>query len=132
VKTPRNPPAVFPPLAAYTHQIELNGDERLLVLSGQVGIDTEGDVPDDPIAQLELALENVGRNLEAAGMDWGDLVKLTLYFVGEVNLDQWRAVMTAQLGDHRPCMTLLYVASLARRAFKVELDAWASKGPGEG
>ncbi|HEX9417141.1 MAG TPA: RidA family protein [Gaiellaceae bacterium] len=130
MKTFRDPPDVFPPLAAYTHQVELSGDERLLALSGQVGIDTEGNVPDDPIAQLELALENVGRNLVAAGMDWGDLVKLTLYFVGEVDAERRRAAISAKLGDHRPCMTLLYVASLATPAFKVELDAWASRSPG--
>ena len=126
-KTFRDPPEVFPPLAAYTHQIELSPDERLLVLSGQVGIDTEGNVPEDAIAQLKLALENVERNLAAAGMGWGDLVKLTLYFVGEVDADRRRSAVSAKLGDHRPCMTLLYVAALATQAFKVELDAWASR-----
>ncbi len=127
MKTPRNPPDVYPPLAAYTHQIEISGDERLLVLSGQVGIDTEGNIPDDPIAQLELALENVQRNLAAAGMEWGDVVKLTLYFAGDLHMDQWRRVMAERLGDHRPCMTLLFVASLATPALRVELDAWASR-----
>jgi enamine deaminase RidA (YjgF/YER057c/UK114 family) len=129
VKTQRDPVDVFPPLADYSHQIELSGDERLLVLSGQVGIDTEGDIPHDPIAQLELALENVRRNLAAARMDWGDLVKLTIYLVGEWDAEERRRVMAERLGDHRPCMTLVYVASLATPALKVELDGWASRAP---
>ncbi|HEX6569434.1 MAG TPA: Rid family hydrolase [Acidimicrobiales bacterium] len=126
MKHPRNPTTVHPPAAAYTHQIEISGDERLLVLSGQLGMRPDGVVPDDPIQQLDEALTNVERNLATAGMGVGDLVKLTFYLVGDVDLDRWREVLTTRLGEHRPCMTLLFVAGLARPAFRIELDAWAS------
>jgi enamine deaminase RidA (YjgF/YER057c/UK114 family) len=70
---------IHAPLASYSHQIELRGPERLLVLSGQVGVALDGRLADDPAEQLELALDNVLRKLEAAAMDAGHLVKLTLY-----------------------------------------------------
>lgn len=41
-------------------------------------------MPDDPIAQLEIALDNLLRNLHAAAMDVHDLVKLTFYLVGDI------------------------------------------------
>src|SRR4051794_27590468 len=79
MKTRRNPETVHAPLAPYAHQIEIAAPERLLVLSGQLGMALDGSVPDDAADQLELALDNVLRNVEAAGMTSSDLVKLTLY-----------------------------------------------------
>ena len=40
----------------------------MLVLSGQIGMTSDGQLPDDAVDQLRLALENVLRNLEAADM----------------------------------------------------------------
>jgi 2-iminobutanoate/2-iminopropanoate deaminase len=127
VKEFRNPPDVHPPIAAYTHQIEIKGSERLLILSGQIGRRADGVVPEDPIEQLDVALENLQRNLQAANMEVADLVKLTFYLVGQMDAERRRDVIAARLHGHRPCMTLLFVASLAGPAYKVELDAWASR-----
>ena len=55
MKKYRNPLNVHQPLAAYTHQKEIQGPERLLILSGQVGRTMDGAVPDDPVQQLEVA-----------------------------------------------------------------------------
>ena len=123
----RNPPDVHEPLAGYTHQIEIGGPERLLVLSGQVGKKEDGTIPEDPLEQLEIATHNLGRNLRAANMSMEDIVKLTLYLVGDMDVGRRREVIAAGLGDHKPCMTLLYVAALAAPIYKVEIDAWASR-----
>ncbi len=127
MKEYRNPANVHQPIAAYTHQIELSGPERLLFLSGQVGRTVDGTVPDDPIEQLDLALENLERNLQAAAMGVPDIVKLTFYLVGEMDAAKRREVIAARLQSHRPCMTLLFVAALASPIYKVEIDAWASR-----
>ena len=122
----RNPPTVHPPLAAYMHQVEISGPEHLLIVSGQVGQREDGVVPEDALEQLDLALENVYRNLRAAKMEASDLVKLTFYLVGEMDATRRRAVIAARLHGHQPCMTVLYVAALASPIYKVEIDAWAS------
>lgn len=127
MKAYRNPETVHAPIASYTHQIEIQGPERLLVISGQVGRTIEGVVPEDPLEQLDLALENLIRNLHAAQMNVQDLVKLTFYLVGEMDAAQRREILAAHLKGHQPCTTLLYVVALASPAYKVELDAWASK-----
>jgi len=123
----RNPPDVHPPLVAYSHQVEVTGDERLLILSGQVGRHLDGSVPEDALEQLQVACENLQRNLYLASMEMGDLVKLTLYLVGEMDGQKRAQVLRSWLGDHRPCMTLVFVVALASSQYKVELDAWASK-----
>jgi 2-iminobutanoate/2-iminopropanoate deaminase len=124
VKTARDPDAIHAPLAGYTHQIETRGG-RVLFMSGQVGIQEAGTLPSDAAEQLAVALENVAQNVAAAGMETGDITKLTFYFVDEVDREQREAVLERALGTHRPCMTLVYVAALATPRFRVEVDAWA-------
>ena len=123
----RNPQDVHEPVGSYSHQIDIKGNERLLVISGQVGMREDGTIPDDPLEQIDIAFENVLRNLHAAGMDVKDLVKVTYYLVGEIDTAKRREIILSKLQGHRPCSTLLYVAALASPMFRVEIDAWASR-----
>lgn len=123
----RNPQNIHKPVGSYSHQIEIRGNERLLVISGQVGMREDGTVPEDPFEQIDLAFENILRNLHAAGMDVKDLIKLTYYLVGEIDTAKRREIIVTKLQGHQPCSTLLYVAALASPMFRVEIDAWASR-----
>ncbi len=122
----RNPQDVHKPLGGYSHQIEITGKERLLILSGQVGMREDGTIPEDPLEQIDLAFENIFRNLRAANMDVKDIVKLTYYLVGEIDTMKRRELVASKLQGHQPCSTLLYVAALASPQLWVEIDAWAS------
>ena len=42
MKESRNPQDIHEPVGAYSHQIEIKGNERLLVISGQVGMRPDG------------------------------------------------------------------------------------------
>ena len=123
----RNPQDVHQPVGSYSHQIEISGNERVLVISGQVGMREDGTVPDDPYEQMEVAFENIFRNLHAAGMNVQDLIKVTYYLVGEMDTAKRREIVLSRLQGHQPCSTLLYVAGLASPIYKVEIDAWASR-----
>lgn len=123
----RNPETIHKPLGGYSHQVEIIGNERMLILSGQVGMKPDGSIPEDSIEQLDIAFENIFRNLQAANMQVTDLVKLVFYLTGEWDTDKRRALTAAKLGEHQPAMTLMYAAALANPALKVEIDAWASK-----
>ena len=123
----RNPEDVHQPVGLYMHQAELTGNERMLILSGQVGMKRDGTVPEDPIEQLDLVFENILHNLQAADMEIKDLVKLNYYLVGEWDTAKRRELVTAKLNGHKPCSTLVYVAALAGPEYKVEVEAWASR-----
>ena len=122
----RNPQDIHAPVGSYSHQIEVSS-ERMLVISGQVGMRQDGTVPEDPYEQIDLAFENIIRNLRAANMDVKDLIKITYYLVGEFDTAKRREVVLSRLQGHQPCSTLLYVAALASPQFRVEIDAWASR-----
>ncbi|WP_368652619.1 RidA family protein [Ornithinibacillus sp. 4-3] len=127
MKKSLNPESIHPPVAPYVHQIETTGAQRWLTLSGQLGMEVDGKVPEDPMKQLQIALNNIKRNLEAALMNIEDLTKMVFYLVGDFDADHRRKIIGDFLGEHLPCTTMLYVVALAAPIFKVEIDAWACK-----
>ena len=121
----RNPQDVHPPVGSYIHQIEIH-NERILVISGQVGMRQDGTIPEDPIEQVDIAFENIIRNLHAASMTVKDLIKINYYLVGESDMARRREIVLSKLQGHQPCSTLVFVAALANPKFRVEIEAWAS------
>jgi 2-iminobutanoate/2-iminopropanoate deaminase len=59
MKKSRNPDTFHPPVAPYVHQIEITGANRWLTFSGQLGMDIDHNVPENPLEQMKLALENI-------------------------------------------------------------------------
>lgn len=54
MKKPHNPPDLMPPVGPLSWGIETPQAKRLLFVSGQVGADPNGDVPEGFIAQTKL------------------------------------------------------------------------------
>ena len=125
MKHSRNPNTIHPPLASYAHQIEVSGAHRWLFLSGQVGMKPDRELPEGPVDQFGIALDNILANLQAAKMGVKDLVKLTFYLVDPIDAGKRGEILSARLKGHEPCMTLVYVAGLANPKLKVEIDALA-------
>ena len=123
----RDPKDVHKPVGAYSHQVEISGGERLLVISGQIGMREDGDIPDDPVEQTALAMETVLRNVRAAGMAVTDLLKVMFYFVGSLDSARLRTVLLNKLQGHQPTSTAVYVTALGRPNYRVEIEAWASR-----
>ena len=69
----RNPDDIHRPVGAYSHQIEIR-EERLLVISGQVGMRLDGTIPEDPYEQIDVAFENIFKcSCAAAGDRFRDM-----------------------------------------------------------
>lgn len=61
--------------------------ERMF-LSGFPGRDSKtGKIPDDPAAQVELSLDRMRQTLQAAGMDYKNLVFVNPYLTGKMPMD---------------------------------------------
>lgn len=125
MKKSRNPEIIHQPLSSYVHQIEVSGAQRWLILSGQVGMEQDGGIPEDPIKQFDIALNNIHCNLQTADMEIKDIVKLTIYLVDPMGVEKRRELLSTWLKGHEPCMTLIYVPALASPKIKVELDVMA-------
>jgi 2-iminobutanoate/2-iminopropanoate deaminase len=117
-------PGQAEPISHYTDAVRA-GD--LLFVSGCVPVDSEGELVggDDVVAQTRQALENVGRVLEAAGVTFADVAKVTVYLTDVDDRPKINPVRREFFGEARPASTLVEVSRLAIPGAKVEIEAVA-------
>jgi enamine deaminase RidA (YjgF/YER057c/UK114 family) len=112
------------PASAYSQAVEVTGSVRILYISGQLGMDTDGTTPSTMAGQARLAWRNVAAQLSEAGMGFDNLVKVTMIIPDAAEIPASRPARAEALGDLRPASTLI-VAGLANPAWKVEIEAIA-------
>ena len=122
--TRSNPPAVREP-TGYTHAIQITGDYRRLIISGQVGMALDGTVPTTGEGQIAQALANLRAILSENGMSTDNVVKTTAFLTDRGLLAAYRQARGAVFGEHVPASTLLFVAGLADPRWVVEIEAEA-------
>jgi 2-iminobutanoate/2-iminopropanoate deaminase len=122
----KNPSELSKP-NGYTHVVVVNRG-KLVFISGQVGLNSKGEISPEFAAQAKQAFANLKIALAAAGAKPADLVKLNYYVVG-LNHDKLAVLREARdtLIDkqHPPASTLAGVESLFRPDVQVEIDAEA-------
>ena len=119
IETPLAPQAIGP----YSQGIRIG---QWLFLSGQISLDPEkGELcTGDVAAQTERVMENLGAVLTAAGVDFSQVVKTTLYLVDMGDFAAVNAVYARYVQPPYPARSSIGVAALPRGA-KVEIDAVA-------
>jgi 2-iminobutanoate/2-iminopropanoate deaminase len=116
-------PELAEPISHYTDAVRA-GD--LLFVSGCVPVDGEGRiVPGDIVAQTRQVFANIGAVLRAAGADFGDVVKLTVFLVDIDDRPAVNTVRQAIFGDVRPASTLVEISQLAVPGARIEIEAVA-------
>ena len=121
-----NPATVAPPFSAYSHAVEVGSGARWLHVSGQVGVQPDGNVPDEPGAQMEQAWRNALAVVNAAGMGLEDVVKVTAYLTRPEDVGLFREVRDTLLDGAQPASTLVIVAGLAHPDWLVEIEVIAA------
>ena len=120
-------PASLPPSVGQS-QIVVTGGARTAYLSGQVALDSDGDLvgEGDFDAQTRQVLVNLDHALRAIGATRHDVAKLTIYVV-DLDPTTHGPVLGEHLGDlssfGHPAATLLSVQGLARPEFSIEIEA---------
>jgi enamine deaminase RidA (YjgF/YER057c/UK114 family) len=122
----KNPAELSKP-TGYTHVVVVNHG-KLVLVSGQVGINSKGEISPDFAAQARQAFANIKSALAAAGATPANLVKLNYYVVG-LNHDKLLAIREARDSvidkQHPPASTLAGVQSLFRDDVQIEVEAEA-------
>ena len=121
------PAGVRAPFAAYSHAVEIAAGARLLIVSGQLGITVDDQVPEDAAAQAVICFEAIGRCLAEAGMGFGDIVRLNAYVTDRVHMAPYMRVRDCYVGAPPPASTLMIVSGFTRPEFKVEVEALAAR-----
>jgi 2-iminobutanoate/2-iminopropanoate deaminase len=119
VATAGAPKAIGP----YSQGVRANG---LLFTAGQVALDpaTGELVPGGIAEQTTRAMENLRAVLTAAGTDFSQVVKTTVFLVDMADFTAMNEVYGRAFGTHRPARSTVAVAGLPRGA-RVEIEVIA-------
>jgi 2-iminobutanoate/2-iminopropanoate deaminase len=109
----------------YSPALEIQAD-RLVVISGQVAIDLQGNIVGNTIEeQTRATLVNCRRQLETAGCSFDDVFKVNAYMADLNDWDRFNVVYMESFSEPRPVRTTIGAKLL--RTFLIELEMWAVK-----
>jgi 2-iminobutanoate/2-iminopropanoate deaminase len=114
-----------PPVGWYSQALEASDIKRIVFVSGQIPVSTDGQVPQGFQAQCRLAWANVSGQLRAADMTLENVVKITTFLsdrrYGQENRDIRREV----LGDLAPASTVI-ITGIFDEQWLLEIEAIAA------
>ena len=115
-------PGVMEPVSHYCHAVRAG---QHVWVSGIVGMDNDGNVPDDTVAQFDMAIDVMDQCLKAAGAGPENVVKVQVFMtdISERPLINPRRI--AYFGDNRPASTLVEISALVDPRLKVEIECQA-------
>ncbi|MBN7760360.1 RidA family protein [Nitratireductor aquimarinus] len=124
---PVNPGDLPPPFSNYSHAMQVPEGARLLVCSGQLGMRTDGTIPDDTAQQARICFDNIRKLLKAADMDFEDVVRISAFVTGREHMAPYMDVRNALFPAPYPASTLMIVSGFTKPEFTVEVEVLAAK-----
>lgn len=98
-------------------------------ISGMVGREADGSIPDGMAAQAALAFRKIQALAQAAGGKMSDVVQLNV-FATELAVDDFQRVRREFFSGDFPCSTFVQVKGLADPRLVVEINATGFIGAG--
>ncbi len=112
----------------YSPVLEVDA-QRLVVLSGQVAVDLDGNVVGATIEEQTAAtLSNCAGHLAAAGCTLADVFKVNIYLKDLGDWARFNAVYEKLMEEPLPARTAVQAVLLP--GFLVEIEMWAVKAKG--
>jgi 2-iminobutanoate/2-iminopropanoate deaminase len=97
-----------------------------LYVSGMTGT-KEGKIPDSFEDEVRQTLENIHNTLQAGGMDYSDVVAVTIYLTDMDLFQRMNGVYTTIFKEPRPTRTTVGVTRLAGAGAHIEITVTARK-----
>lgn len=121
-----NPGTIAAPGSKFAHGVAVENASHWLVISGQVGVNADGQLAGDTRAQTRRCFENIIEVLHANNMAVTNLVKITVFLTSTEGTPIFREVRDEMLDGHLCASTLLVISALAHPDFSVEIEALAA------
>jgi len=107
---------------SFSDPVVIEGAGTRIEVSGQIGFDADGSVPDDFERQARLCFEHVQRSLRRGGADMRDLVRIRAYLTDLADYEAFARVRAELVAEAAPSSTAVQVAGLLFGA-KLEIEA---------
>ena len=111
----------------FTQAWRIDGAASLVLLSGQTGVDADGEVvhADDFDAECRLLFENLAAVMRQAGGTLDDVFMITVYMTDIGELAAFTRVEREYFTTRLPARTAVGVTALAVPGLRVEVEATA-------
>ena len=103
---------VYPATGDYIHALEVRGADRLLFVSGTMGLDQDGAAGASLADQLRLIWSNIGAILASADLTLNHVVRVTSYLRDAAYADANAEARVAALGGRLVPTTAIVVETL--------------------
>lgn len=123
----KNPQGIAMPIGDYSHLTIVPKGAELITLSGQVGIDREGNIPDSVEEQFQISLENIVSLLKSENLDTNGIIKINIWLTEKVDKEVFVDIYKKFHKGSPPSMTLAYVMALGTPYLKVEVEVLAAR-----
>ena len=110
------------PLLGYSRAVVAG---NTVYVSGTVGANADGTIPEGAYAQTKRALEIIRDALAQAGADLTNVVRTRLFMADMGDFDAVAKAHGEVFGEIRPATTIVEVSKLVDAAFVVEVEAVA-------
>ncbi|MEA3419253.1 MAG: Rid family detoxifying hydrolase [Campylobacterota bacterium] len=109
-------------IGPYSQAVVANG---LVYTSGQLGLLPNGELADEGVEkQMHQIMKNLYYLLEAAGSQFTDVIKTTIYLEDMRDFEAMNKIYSYHFKDHRPARSTVAVRSLPK-GVKIEIDCIA-------
>jgi 2-iminobutanoate/2-iminopropanoate deaminase len=117
-------PGLPKPVGPFSYAVRSGGQ---VYVSGALGIDDHWKVvaPNDVAAQARRAFDIVKQILEAAGVGFGDVVRMTVYLTEAADYKAFNEVRRGLFSEPYPASTVVVVKELVIKDAVVEIDVIA-------
>jgi enamine deaminase RidA (YjgF/YER057c/UK114 family) len=115
-------PGIMTPVSHYCHVVRAG---NLVWVSGVVGMEANGHIPPDTVAQFDIAMDTMDECLKAAGAGPEHVTKVQVFMTDISERASINPRRIAYFGENWPASTLVEVKGLVDPRMKVEIECQA-------
>ncbi|MGG3801720.1 RidA family protein [Metabacillus fastidiosus] len=125
--TRKNPSSMPAPVGNYTHIAKIPRNAELYVTSGQVGVDRNGQFPQNMNEQVSNTFTNIKTVMESEGLSAENIIKVNIWATEKIDWEFFDSKWEQLFSNDYPAMTIGYIAELGLPEIKIEIEIWAAK-----
>ncbi|MDA1676325.1 MULTISPECIES: RidA family protein [unclassified Bacillus cereus group] len=121
----QNPINMPEPVGNYTHITKIPRNAELLVSSGQIRINQDGQFPEGMNEQINSTLKNISKVLGTEELTAANIIKVNIWATEKIDWEhmdfEWKQLFNTEY----PAMTIGYISELRLPEIKIEI--WAAR-----
>ncbi|ASS77057.1 enamine deaminase RidA [Tumebacillus algifaecis] len=125
--TRKNPVDMYSPVGKYTHITKIPRNSELYVASGQIGVDQNGELPDDMNEQIKNTFDNIQAVLQSEELTAEHIIKVNIWATQKIDWYYLNTEWEKLFGQNYPAMTIGYLSELGLPEIRIEVEIWAAR-----